>query len=158
MVATLSATASAAATPQIKICDAIAATDHLRVTATCPKPVDALSFTVKAGAPAGYKATVAYTIIDNSTDAQTAWQDDASGGPETTLPTAGRVPNVPDPSYLYFASGQSDAEAAALVGTVIVDVIIVPQTGGSASLKSPVEALLRSAAAVVRTDESHALG
>jgi hypothetical protein len=159
--AILSASASAASFSQARICQAIANANHLKAASTCPsKPIDVISFTVPASAPTGFKATVAYSIVDTSADAQTAWQEDDPGpGPETTLPNVGRIPGTPGASYLYLAPGQEDAEATALVGTVIVDVILVPASGeGTTPLKPEVEALVRSAAMLVRTAESKATG
>lgn len=159
LAAAFSASASAASSSQARICEAIAAANHLKAASTCPeRPIDIVSFTVPASAPAGFKATVAYSIVDTSVDAQAAWQEDDPGpGPETTLPNVGRVASVPGASYLYLAPGQDDAEATALVGTVIVDVVLVPTSGAATtSLKSPVEALLVSAAELVRAAESKA--
>jgi hypothetical protein len=158
---TLAANASAAGVPQHKICQAIAVSNHLQIETTCPaKTTSALSFTVPAKAPAGFQSTIAYTIIDNKSDAQEAWQYDAANGVETTLPAAGKVPNLPEPSHLYLAPGQDDAEATAFVGMTIVDVILVPSGSkvNTAALKSGVETILRNAAAVVRMDDSQALG
>lgn len=77
------------------------------------------------------------------------------GGPETTLPHAGRVPGVPEASHLYIAPGQDEAEAVALVGTVIVDVTLVPVSNKeTTALKPTIEALLRSAVRLVRAAES----
>lgn len=144
---------------QSKICAAIAASNHLNVASNCPKKAQgSLSFTVSAKAPAGYKATVAYQIIDTTADAQTAWQEEAGPGPELTLPPVGHVSGVAS-SYYYFAAGQDDAEATALVGTVVIDIILVPSTSSGESavlLKSQIQTLLRTAAALVRTDEAHA--
>jgi hypothetical protein len=163
LAAVLGASASAAATPasQARICQAVAAANHLKVAGECPTtPVDVVSFTVPAKAPAGFKATVGYSIIDTSADAQAAWvEDDPGPGPETTLPNVGRVPGLRGATYLYLAPGQDDAEATALVGTVIVDVIIVPlASNGTTSLKPAIEATLSGAVGLVRTAASKAAG
>jgi hypothetical protein len=156
----LTAGAGAAPAPQTRICEAIAASDHLNVARTCPPLVQPQSFTVTASAPAQFKATVAYTIIDTPQHARAAWLDAAIDGAETVLPAVGPVPGLSDPSHIYFAAGQGEAEAAALVGTVIVDVVVVPAASGSvnASLKTEIAALLRSAAGRVQAAEARALG
>jgi hypothetical protein len=159
LAAAFSASASAAPSTQARICEAIASANHLKAASTClQRSSDVVSFTVPAGAPAGFEATVAYSIVDTSADAQAAWQEDDPGpGPETTLPNVGRIRSLPGASYLYFASGQDDAEATTLVGTVIVDVVLVPTSGGgTTTLKPTVEALLGSAAELVRSAESKA--
>jgi hypothetical protein len=149
-----------ASSTQLGICRAIATADHLKPASTCPgQPSGIVSFTVPASAPAGFEATVAYSIMGSSALAQVAWQYDASGGPETTLPIAGRVPGTPGPSYLYLAPGQDDAEATTRVGTAIVDVILVPASGKqTASLRPTIEALLLGAARLVRAAEAEAAG
>jgi hypothetical protein len=162
VVAMLAANASAAATPENRLCQAIAVSNHLKANKTCPLKAAAgsLSFTVGTKAPAGFQSTIAYTIIDNKTDAAAAWQEDAETGAETTLPAAGHVSNLSEPSYLYLASGQPEAEAAAFVGTAIVDVILVPLAANAdtTGLKSNIESILRSAVALVRADESREAG
>lgn len=161
VAAAFSGGASAAQWSQARVCQAVAAANHLKATSECPtKPIDVVSFTVPASAPAGFKATVGYSIIDNSADAKAAWvEDDGGPGPETTLPNVGRAASVRGASYLYLAPGQDDAEATALVGTVIVDVIIVPLSSkGAPSLKPAIEAILGSAVALVRTAASAATG
>ena|SRR5579872_4256888 len=156
----LSAGAGAAPSPQTRICQAIAAADHLNIAGTCPPLVQPQSFTITASAPAQFKATVAYTIIDTPQHARAAWQDEAIDGAETILPAVGPVPGLSHPSHLYFAPGQGEAEAATLVGTVIVDVVLVPVVSGnvSASLKSEIGVVVRSAAGRVQAAELRALG
>lgn len=161
LAAVFSASASAAPLSQARVCQALAVANHLKATRECPtKPIDVVSFTVPASAPAGFRASVGYSIIDTSADAQAAWlEDDPGPGPETTLPNVGRVPNVPGATYLYLAPGQADAEATALVGTVIVDVIVVPVSGtATTSLKPAIEALLETAVGLVRNAVSKAAG
>ena len=59
---------------------------------------------------------------------------DASGeGPKTVLPAVDRVPDLAYPSYLYLSSEQDEAEADAVVGTVIVDVVLESVTSGAVS-------------------------
>jgi hypothetical protein len=161
LAAVLSASASAGPWSQARICQALAAANHLKAASECPtRSIDVVSFTVPVGAPAGYKATVGYSIIDTSADAQAAWvEDDPGPGPETTLPNVGRVESVHGASYLYLAPGQDDAEATALVGTVIVDVIVVPLSGNrTTSLKPAIEAILGNAVGLVRSAASKAPG
>ena len=152
------AAVAAAPTQQNKVCQAIATSLKLRVTRTCPKnAAQTLSFTVSTKAPSGLQATVAYSIVDTTADAQQAWSYDGSDGPETTLPVAGTVSGLASPSHVYLAAGQTDAEAVALVGPVIIDVILVPLTStrGPSALKPTIETLMRNVAAVVRGDVAH---